>query len=328
VEGKLEATAHWCAELICSGHFGDVWECIIAIIGKHIDNAKLSIYAEMRYSAFRDIVRRGHYLNELDLRNDIEIRAILAEVGAVLALSPKRHSLQHIKIDLEEGFDITRLQEHLAAPNIQFAEPIFHKGDPKELYIAINELAFCVSAESRNTAKACYWIEWIVEFAAIAKRRKHLHLYKCQRREFARVDSKDQMDLIWMVWDVFIYTATFHSRLIQKSVEAAMGLFCIRYTYASSKKRRGLMYFAVNLLTSGDSRIQELVAEKDAPMLKSVLAQIGDIYADIKMNEAGANTEYLFKSVEDARGNLDRSLQRMNVLNSMDLPAFFLSDDT
>ena len=328
VGGKIEATAHWCAELVCSGQFSDVWECIITIIGKHVDNAKLSIYAEMRYIAFRDIVRRGHYLNELDLRNDNEIRVILAEVCFIMALSPKRHSLEYAKIDLEEGFDITRLQEHLSAPNIQYGEPIFRKGDPKELYIAINELAYCLSTESRNMTKACYWIEWIVEFSAIAKRRKNIIVNKCERREFARVDPKDQMDLIWMVWDVLIYMSSFHSRLIQKSIDAAMGLFGMRYTSAASKKRRGLMYFAVSLLTTNDSRIIELVAEKDAPILKSVLAQIDDIYADIKTYEASANTDYLFQSIDDARDNLDKSLQKMNVLNSMDLPAFFTGDNS
>jgi hypothetical protein len=319
--GKVEAAVHWSAELVCSGHFGDVWECILTVIGKYTDNAKLPIYVEMRYLAFRDIVRRGHYVTELDLRNDLEIRAIFAETAGVLALSPKRHAIEHVKIDLEEGFDMTRLQEHLSAPNTLFGEPVFRKGDPKELYVAINELAFCVSSESRNTAKACYWIEWVMEFAAISKR--HKNLCKCDRRDFARVDPKDQMDLIWMVWDVLIHTATFHSRLIQKSVDATMGIFGIRYTFASSKKRRALLYFAVGLLTTGDTRTPELVAEKDAPIVKSVLAQIDDIYADIKTNEASANMEYLFKSVDDARDNLDRSLQKMNVLNSMDLPAFF-----
>ena len=35
-KGRIEPACYWCAELICGGHFMEVWETIIHYIGKHI----------------------------------------------------------------------------------------------------------------------------------------------------------------------------------------------------------------------------------------------------------------------------------------------------
>ena len=69
--GKLEPACHWCAELICSGHYMEIWEIILHYTGKHIHlgNPKIIIYLQMRYEVFKNIMSQGLYLNELQLRN-------------------------------------------------------------------------------------------------------------------------------------------------------------------------------------------------------------------------------------------------------------------
>ena len=29
LKGKIEPACHWCAELLCSGNFIDIWECVL-----------------------------------------------------------------------------------------------------------------------------------------------------------------------------------------------------------------------------------------------------------------------------------------------------------
>lgn len=53
-----------------------------------------------------------------------------------------------------------------------------------------------------NMLQACYWIEWLIEFDLICRKRKQPCI--CKRR-IVNVDNKYQCDVIWVVWDSLIY---------------------------------------------------------------------------------------------------------------------------
>lgn len=80
----------------------------------------------------------------------------------------------------------------LKAPSVSFAQVIYRKDDPKELFIAINEFAYHVSQESKNSLQACFWLEWVIEFQKICTNKKEVCL--CERRSNMPVDDKHQMD--------------------------------------------------------------------------------------------------------------------------------------
>ena len=108
-KGKIEPACHWCAELICAGHFMEVWETVLFYLGKniHLGNPKLVIYLENRYDFFKSIIENGNHSTILQLRNNNTIRKLFAEIICLLSQSKTKHSFEPIKINLDEDFDIS-----------------------------------------------------------------------------------------------------------------------------------------------------------------------------------------------------------------------------
>jgi len=315
-KGKIEPACYWCAELICAGHFSDAWEIILQYTAKHIHlgNPKIAIYLEMRYNVFRNIMGQGHYISELDVRNDLQIRKLFAEIICTISSSVKKPSIEPVKINRNEEFDITQLTERLKADSVEFAQEIFQPKDPKELFIAVNELAYCLTPSVKNMMSACYWLEWVIEFEAICKKRKeHIH---CVRRSQHPVENKFQCDVIWLIWDaILLQSQKQNNSLIIKTHNALLRLFCIKYTTAACKKRRYLLYYAISLLTENVSMNTEILPNRE--ILQNVCSQINQIYKQIKKNEEAPKTEYLFHGL-DKKKALEKSIKQMELLGQID----------
>ena len=320
--GKIEPACYWCAELVCAGHFTDIWDIFLLYLGKHIHigNPKIPIYVEKRFAVFRNIMQQGLFYDELQLRNNQTIRDMFAEIICILASSPKKNGFEPIKINRVEEFDITQIQDKLKAPSVQFAEPIFQQKDPKELWIAINEFGYHLSILNNHIPdlmSACYWIEWVIEFEYICKSKKQRCL--CERRNKIKVEPKYQKEIIWLIWDMLVYEAKQRGNLfIEKTVEALLCLFCIKFTPTSPKKRRYIIYYAVAILTESWNPVLELIQDKT--LLSTVVKKINTVYSQIKKNEESPNLDYMFSFSSDLNKSqkIEKSIMQMEMIGNMD----------
>lgn len=321
ISSKIEPACYWSAELVCSGHYLELWDIIITFVSKyiHLANPKLPLYIEMRYESFKSIISNGYAGNELRLRNHSKMRSLFAEIMCVLCNSKRQHKYDSVKIKKQEEYDIATMSQRLKAPRVDYAQEYFRERDPKEIFIAVNEFAYHISSDSKNTLLACYWVEWIVEFETICKAKKET--CRCERRSHIPVDDKLQFDPIWMIWDIIIARsndADDISPLTQKIVNSLLRLYCVRFTPGVRKKRRYLVYFAISLLTTEyDSKIEMI---NDRLVIETAVANINAIYKQIKQHEISPDTDYLFSSAGykgDKNGDLERTIKRLEALNAM-----------
>ena len=310
-KAKIEPACYWSAELICAGHYSDLWDTIIGFYTKHIHigNPKLVTYLDLRISNFKDLISNGYTDQELRLRNSEKMRKLFCEVMCVLCEAKRRHCYAEVKVK-KEDFDLTHMTERFKAPNVKFAEDIFLKDDPKELFIAANEFAYNLSESGKNSMNACYWMEWIMEFDNICKHKKEQ--FKCERRTFAIVDPKCQMDIIWIIWDIFLEEAVKRNTLIQRIVNSALNIFCLRYRPGCHKKRRLLMYFIIEVFTEPFSTEEEIV--KDKAKITVITQNINKIYKQIKKNEHSPGTDYLYQNTKAS--NLEKTIEKLEKMNS------------
>ena len=309
---RIENACFWSAELICSGNFIDLWDIIINYMSKyiHIGNPKLPIYINLRFHNFKEILNNGYVNNELKLRNNKKIRKMFCELVCILAFSPKKHSFERIKIKNDE-FDITQLTNRLKADNIFYSKQFFLGEDPKELFIPINEFAYHISTKSNNIVNACYWFEWIVQFEIISKKKRQPCI--CERRSFIPVVSKNQKDIIWIIWDGIIKEAESRkNKLLSKIVSALLDLFCIRYTSSCKTRRKYIIYFAISLLSEQVNYNIKIITNDEH--VNSIINKIELIYKDIKKNEIAPETDYLFAGLAK-KTNLEKSIARIEQMN-------------
>jgi hypothetical protein len=250
LKSDIEAAAYWTAELVCSGHFEELWDVLFLFYAKyvHIANVKIANYMDLRFATFRDLILKEAV--ELNLRNQPQVRRLFAEIVYVLCFSPRKASLELSKTPTH--FDLAAAQ--LKAPTVSFAESVFRKGDAKEIYIPFNELAYALY--SNNYVDACQWLEWVLGYDALCAKNKTPLKYV--ERAYCKQSKKDA---VWLVWDLLLN----HENAFLKSVlTALLALFCVRYTPSCKTRRRHLIYFALLLHCEPSNAGVDLVQDKTA----------------------------------------------------------------
>tara|TARA_Y100000780_G_C13692883_1_gene420260 strand:- start:729 stop:1787 length:1059 start_codon:yes stop_codon:yes gene_type:complete len=311
LNGRVEPANYWAAELICAGHFLELWEVIILISNRyiHYGNPKLPVYLNLRIKSFKDIMSNGYTDNIIELRNNDKIRELFSEIISILVFSNKKNSFDVNKIN-KMDFDLTEIKYRLKADKLSYGEKNFMRDDPKELLISVNEFAYSMSSKNKNSSDACYWIDWILEFDRIAKSKKEPLI--CHSRTGVPVQDKFQKDVIWLIWDVIINSAK-HNSIVDKLVTNLYSTFCLHYMNSVKRKRRYILYFAVSIICDKINYSIPLFTNKD--VIDAIKSKINIIYKEIKKNEIKPQTDYLFNGLQ--KSNIDKINEKLEKLNNI-----------
>jgi len=314
MKSAIEPACNWCAELVASGHFIDVWDIIIIFVSRHIHLGcpKLPLYISIRIESFKSIISTGYVGNELNLRNNTTIRRLFAEIIATLCCAQKRHSFDAIKIKKKEEFSLEIMTEKLKAPNVSFGTVAFKDDDPKEIFIAINEFSYHLSKNNVNEYSACYWLEWLLEFDIVCKRKKSP--IKAVRRNTNIIEPNNQTDCIWIIWDIIKYYAKEKDCVATiKIIDALFDMYCLKFSAGTKTRRKYIIYNCISLLTE----VVDLTIPiwKDKLQISDIVDKIMVVYKEIKKNEQSPKKNYLLNGTD--RSNLDKTRERIEIINKI-----------
>ena len=253
VEDKIEPALHWTLQLFLSGIITSLWTKLLSLASKSINiyNPKLPEFLYNKNQQWESIVNNPKYSKEniLLLRNHPTVRLLLAEMISVLVLS-RKHKLYTLPKIKKDEFIIDTFKSKLEAKNNKLIETIIQDGDPSEIRIAINEMAYHIY--NKNSNKTLYWLSWVIEWEKINS--KKYGKYECAIRTIKGVDSKYFKDVVWLIWDVIhkisslkcSYTTTSEWN---KQIQNLWGLYINNFTPSSRIRKQNYIVWSILYIT-------------------------------------------------------------------------------
>lgn len=307
---KIEAACFWSAEMICSGYFEELWDCLIFFYSKwiHLGNVKLIHLLSRRFDFFKRICLH-HQLNEL--RNNAMIRTLFAELVFILCVSKKKNGFNSIEIK-KELFDLAEMKEILKAPSLSFCQSIMRQDeDSHELTIPINE--FCYALTTKNTLQCFYWIEWLIEYETrCIKRREKIKLGR--RSDICRIE-KFQKDVVWILFECLFNEIEKTEKMkpfLQELYKSCVNLFHLNYNTSRGKKKKFLIFFLCSVVVEPFDPSENIVDKTQLDTLENVKNNIDKVYKQIKKNEMFGHLEYL--NLIPKKTSKEKTMEQLNLV--------------
>ena len=103
------------------------------------------------------------------------------------------------------------------------------------------------------------------------------------------------------------------NNLVQRIVNSALNIFCLRYTAGCHKKRRFLLYFIIELFTEPYALDEDIIKDKNKVII--LTKKIDKIYKEVKQNEISPGTDYLYENLKVS--NLEKTIAKLETMNNL-----------
>jgi hypothetical protein len=238
--GHADYACYWTLELLCSGLVHSMWQTLFESAAKHINRAgpNAFLYLVKMYEKFAPYEGQYSIMAMTDMRNNSDIRTLVCEVSASLAMCRKNKLAPLPKIKPEHDFLQITLTENLKAPSANYAKQLVKDTDPIEMYVPFNELVYCLRPESRDFTRALYWVAWMLKYASAFKKQNKVDLV-CANRISSMVDDKHSHLVVWMIWEAVLDAARHspQSGTLAPYIDAIYKAHCLRWSPSLLKQR-------------------------------------------------------------------------------------------
>ena len=246
--GHADYTCYWVLELLASGLVHSLWQTFFESAAKHINRASPNVflYIVQKYEKFSTYESQYSVFGMTDIRNNHDVRNLVCEVGATLALCRKNKLPALPKIKPEHDFQNITIQENLKSPSANYGRHLTLKDDPIELYIPLNELVYSLRPETRDVTRALYWTSWILKYASQMKKQNKVDLM-CAHRENPYIDHSYGNNVIWLLWETVLDAGrnSPQAGLLEPYLDALFKIHCLRWNPGVAKSRLCFLISAI-----------------------------------------------------------------------------------
>ena len=97
-------------------------------------------------------------------------------------------------------------------------------------------------------------------------------------------------------------------------VKHLQNLYCLKFKPGYKKKRKYLIYYAINLLTEPVNNKIPII--ENLSLVDQIVKKINIIYKQIKKNEIKPKTDYLFNN-SMTNTNLEKTVKKLDKMNTL-----------
>jgi len=213
--------------------------------------------------------------NMTDIRNNHDARRLFCEVGASVALCRKSKLPNLPRIRPEHDFTPMVIQENLKAPSSMYARSLMKQEDPMELYVPVNEFAYCMRPETRDSIRGLYWVSWILAYASKYKLDNKTHLV-CSYRSNDYVEEKYLRSPVWIIWSVVMEAARTspQSGTLGPYIDALYKMYCLRWGQGDLRKRLPFLITAILFVCESTTLDIHYAVPHDITVVQQVVTNI------------------------------------------------------
>ncbi len=242
---------YWALELLCSGLTHSLWQTLFESTARHINRGAPNafLYLVRMYEKFAPYESQYSILHMTDIRNNPDVRLLICEVAASLALCRKNKLPAFPKIKPEHDFQQITITENLKAPSSNYARHLMKQGDPLDLYIPLNEFYYCLRPETRDINKALYWVAWILKYSSNFKKQNKRD-FDCAFRANQYVEDKYCKLAIWMIWEAVMDASNKSPQAgtLKPYIECLYKIHCLRWSPSLLKTRIPFLITAIQYI--------------------------------------------------------------------------------
>lgn len=249
--GHADYACYWALELLCSGLVHTLWMALFEGAALHVNRANPNVFLYLAdvYETYAPLEAKHSALRMTDIRNNPDVRRMVCEAAATVALCRKNKLPSLPTIKPAHDFDAVTIQESLKAPSALFGKLVLRRDDPLGAAVPMNEFVYCLRADVRDVNRALYWMAWLYAYCREHKKQTKSALVFADRHDdFVSVDHGRHV--VWLVWDAIRKQAQPNVRAY---IDILYKMYCLRWSPSDAKSRHPLVAAAVLLVCEGQT---------------------------------------------------------------------------